>query len=81
MDIKGTHARLFGYGVYEGEFVPPAEINEVFNDLQIPNPRLKLDSGQTVWGCECWWGDEEQFKHQLADLTVELVDIEIERGK
>ncbi len=20
------------------------------------NPRIKLDDGSTIWGCQCWWG-------------------------
>lgn len=27
-----------------------------------PNPKIKLDNGSIVWGCQCWWGPEEEIK-------------------
>lgn len=59
----GKVVRWLGYGVYEGDFVPPKEIGG-FN-LGFPNPRLKLDNGDVVWGCECWWGSEKGIIEQL----------------
>jgi len=41
---------LLGYGIYEGDFEHPV--------LKRLNPRMLLDSGERVWGCECWWGAE-----------------------
>jgi hypothetical protein len=26
------------------------------------NPKIRLDDGVEVWGCDCWWGDEDEFK-------------------
>lgn len=26
------------------------------------NPRILLDSGERVWGCECWWGPRKAFE-------------------
>jgi len=23
------------------------------------NPKIRLDSGGVVWGCECWWGEAD----------------------
>ena len=43
----------FGDGIYAGDFIPPDDIG-----FGIPNPRIDLDSGGSVWGCECWWGSE-----------------------
>lgn len=34
------------------------------------NPRLDLDNGSTVWGCECWWMPEEEFADFLGSRTV-----------
>ena len=39
------------------------------------NPRLKLDNGEVVWGCECWWGSEAKIKDMVekwvaAGLTI-----------
>lgn len=25
------------------------------------NPRIRLDSGDILWGCECWWGPADEF--------------------
>ena len=60
--------KLLGYGVYEGDFVPP-ETTGGFNTGR-PNPRLKLDSGKVVWGCECWWGSEAKMKSEIEKWTA-----------
>jgi hypothetical protein len=69
---------MFGYGVYEGDHTPPKEIGG-FN-IGVPNPRIKLDSGKTVYGCECWWGSEAAVKKQIGDRTVIDVDIDEARA-
>lgn len=43
----------FGAGVYEGDKPSP---------LGVPNPHIILDQGGDVWGYECWWMGEEEFK-------------------
>ena len=83
---------FLGFGVYEGDHPPkdPAPIgftaemaSEAHEEADQPwlNPRIRLDSGSIVWGCECWWGSEEQYKKILADWeakgkTVKHVDID-----
>jgi hypothetical protein len=69
---------LFGYGVYEGDHVPPPEIGG-FN-TGFPNPRIKLDSGKIVYGCECWWGSEDAVKRRLEGMKIVEVDIDTERA-
>jgi len=64
----------FGHGVYAGDFKLPDDAGG-FNFGQ-ENPRIDLDDGKTVWGCECWWGDEEKTQERYSDWTWELVDIE-----
>ena len=32
------------------------------------NPRIKLDDGSTIWGCECWWGVIDDEDPPLEDL-------------
>lgn len=71
----GKKVEFLGYGVYEGDFVPAKEINPVLN-IGLPNPRIKLDSGKVVWGCECWWGPEDRIKASLDGKTVVNVDID-----
>jgi len=57
--------KFLGYGVYEGDFYPDTaegSVADMIKDNQqqygidLVNPRLKLDNGDIVWGCECWWG-------------------------
>ena len=52
---------VFGEGVYEGDFVPGPEavgwMAGLLRDAGRTNPRIKLlDTDETVWGAECWWG-------------------------
>ena len=54
---------LFGYGVYEGDFVPPERFG-------IPNPRIRLDNGKTVYGFQCWWGSEERIREICAGKKI-----------
>jgi hypothetical protein len=115
---------IFGYGVYEGDFLPPGtdldhEIKEIrawevqeladekstlhhfatvtgkpvvpmtdeaIRELAIQscsNPRIKLDNGKTVWGCECWWGDADGFlgSREKGDRNIIEIDIDEERAK
>lgn len=71
-----TEIYLFGVGVYVGDEVPPADVNPILN-IGRPNPRINLDNGQTVWGCECWWGAEaDLMKKKTAKQTIINTDIE-----
>lgn len=74
---------FLGYGVYAGDFEPPAERREgtvgeqMRKDLGLPprpNPRIDLDNGDTVWGCECWWGSEEKIRKSLEEYD-EIVEV------
>jgi Zn-finger protein len=73
-NTKTVH--LFGYGVYEGNFE-----REIYPGLKMNNPRIKLDSGKTVWGCECWWADEAEVKDMVTGKNVVEVDIDEERRR
>lgn len=58
---------LYGYGVYEGDEIHP--------ELGFPNPKIQLDNGSVVWGCECWWGSEEKVKQMIGERNVEFVEV------
>ena len=63
---------FLGYGVYEGDYVPQEAVGmmaDMLKEHKVNNPCIKLDSGQKVYGCECWWGSEEQVKEQLEDAV------------
>lgn len=69
---------VFGGGVYEGDHIPGPECAV---QLTLPNPRIKLDNGKTVYGCECWWGDEAKLKKRYADCEFIELDIDEQRAK
>ncbi|WP_093803957.1 hypothetical protein [Streptomyces sp. Wb2n-11] len=45
------------------------QVVELLTNMDL-NPRLDLDGGGTVWGCECWWMPEEEFDKFLGGRTV-----------
>jgi hypothetical protein len=75
LDAKDGVVRSFGDGVYAGDFkLPPEAVG--FNYGQ-ENPRIDLDDGKTVWGCECWWGPVEYVRKEIPeDWKWETVDID-----
>jgi hypothetical protein len=71
---------LYGWGVYEGEFVPEqacGDIGEYLREYGDQNPRIRLDDGKIVYGCECWWGPEEEIRTKFAGR--QFVDVDIDR--
>lgn len=76
---------FLGYGVYLGDVIPEDAVGwiaEMLRESQTTNPCIKLDSGKYVFGCECWWGPEEDFQKILAKATqVNHFDIEEVRKK
>jgi hypothetical protein len=74
---------MFGYGEYVGDKVPgedglPETPGGFMGEV---NPCIKLDSGQYVWGCECWWGTEKSVKTKFGDREVVIVDIDERRAE
>ena len=67
---------FLGYGTYLGPEVPPGNINPPLN-AGWPNPKIRLDNGKVVWGCECWWGSEEQIKTEIEEFD-HIVDVDID---
>ncbi|MGP8322376.1 MAG: hypothetical protein ACT6FG_00040 [Methanosarcinaceae archaeon] len=73
---------LAGYGVYKGYEIPLAGIVYMgvdMHDLKRKNPRIDLDNGHTIWGCQCYWGSEEAMKKRIATYIengyiIEIVD-------
>lgn len=91
---EGDTVFVFGEGVYEGEF-PPVEaagiLAECVRESGGTNPRIRLDSGEVVYGCECWWGAVEQVRKRfggarvvkvsIADARAELANNELEEDE
>ena len=75
LGAKNGVVEFLGYGVFVGNFELPEHVGGL-NFGQV-NPKIELDNGKEVWGCECWWGSEEQIKEELEKYdTVIEVDIE-----
>lgn len=66
--------KLYGFGTYQGDEVPPKEVDSFLSELGLYNPKIVLDNGKVVWGCQCWWGSEEKVKTMIGNRKVEVVD-------
>lgn len=74
LGTRGRKVIFIGWGVYEGRH-PVADDAVGFRAEMkqcVPmdhedrlNPRIRLDDGSVVWGCECWWGPEAIIKERL----------------
>ena len=75
-DAKDSVVKSFGSGVYAGDFKVAPEAGGM--NFGQDNPRIDLDSGKTVWGCECWWGEEKAVRNRfpLDHWTWKDVDID-----
>jgi hypothetical protein len=77
--IVGVHddktISFLGYGELLGYFVPDDEAAGFWADRcredGTLNPKIKLDIGGIVWGCECWWGPEGEIKERMAKYVEE----------
>lgn len=79
LSADGDRVQLLGFGKYVGDEVPGEGIAG-FN-IGIPNPKIVLDSGKVVFGCECWWGTESQIRKQIGSRKIVEVDIDDARAK
>lgn len=79
ISAKDGVVEFLGYGVYEGNFPLPKEARG-FNFGQ-ENPRIKLDNGDIVYGCECWWGEEKEFKKRYIDTAKEVKIVSIKDAR
>ena len=58
-DTNKMEINIYGYGEYIGDEPCPILGG-------IPNPKIVLDNGDVVWGCECWWGAAEKAEEKLG---------------
>lgn len=72
--VKEDIVYFLGYGTYVGDEVPPPEVGYLPDRT---NPKIVLDAGDVVWGCECWWGPRDEIANMLSkSLGVKNVSIE-----
>ena len=73
---------IFGHGVYDGDFLVSPDASgpfaEALRELGRTNPRLTMDSGQVVWGCECWWGAEALLLASFARRGLPVITVSID---
>ena len=72
--------KLLGFGVYSGHFKPDVQCLG-FDPEDLPdgfvNPKIQLDDGRVVWGCQCWWGPEEWVRNRMiGDRKVVTVGLD-----
>ena len=84
LSSDNTEVHLLGFGVYDGDHVPPfgpmgapmseidamKESGELPRDWEWKNPRITLDDGRVIWGCQCWWGPEEVIRKRIEGLKI-----------
>jgi hypothetical protein len=67
-DEENKTVWFFGYGVYMNESIPTDHVFGPFgpaSQLGMSSPRIRLDSGDDVWGCECWFSSQETVAKML----------------
>lgn len=77
-DANESVVNLLGYGVYAGEEVPPKGVGLCgidVHDMGLSNPKIVLDNGSVVWGCQCWWGPEDKIKKWIGGRKVNIVSV------
>lgn len=76
-------AEVLGPGVYEGDFLPDESIAAVkwIRDMGYDNPRIRLDSGEVVYGVEVWWGEEQSLRAQIDGYKVKTITVEQMRSR
>lgn len=79
LSADSEQVMFLGWGVYGGrEESPPENIATMMQG--IPNPKLIMDDGNVIWGCECWWAPEEKIKEMIGARRVVNVDINLIRS-
>ena len=79
ISMNGQEALFLGYGTYVGDEVPPdlggQSLTSILAARGQRNPKILLESGDVVWGCECWWGPKAVIEEQLKGRTITTVSI------
>jgi hypothetical protein len=80
---------FYGYGKYMGTSIPKEAVGLRANILRQEKrkiPKIKLDNGEIVYDCECWFGPKEKIQRILLlqmkeGRTVQMVSINEIRKK
>lgn len=78
---------FLGWGTLVGCEVPVSAVGATAERVKAEgnvNPKIELDNGKVVWGCECWWDNEAGMREQFARLEAEgytIKDVDIEEHR
>lgn len=86
--IDNTHAQawIFGRGEFLGTFYPDSAVGALADHIRevdgddARNPKIRLDDGNIIWGCECWWMDVyrgDMWLMEMASHGYEVLDVDI----
>lgn len=67
--------RSFGEGTYQGRQPVPEGRGNLGIDGWT-NHCIDLDSGETVYGHECWWGPPDKMTAMIGEARVEMITID-----
>lgn len=70
-------ALIYGKGIYVGDFIPEEAAGwmaEMMREIKQKNPKIILDDGNVVYGCECWWGPEEKLNQYPSFEVCSIVE-------
>jgi len=79
MNSNDEEVNLFGYGVYVGDHTPVEGVGlfaEMIRKRKDTNPKIELDNGTVIYGCECWWGSEEGVKKDIGDRKINYINVD-----
>ena len=70
----------FGLGTYLCQAVPDETAMGLMADFcrqqKREVPKIQLDSGEIIWGCECYFDSEEFMKKVIHGKEIKMVNIE-----
>ena len=78
ISADSEEVKFLGYGEYAGNEVPSAEAVGLCHILRVTgrsSPKIVLDSGEVVYGCECWWVPEDIVKSAFSQRKIVTVSI------
>lgn len=89
IDEQSKNIQFLGYGQFLGCEIPDEDamgVAETVRSSGSTNPKILLDSGEVVWGAECWWSNESEIKAEIeeykkAGYKIIETDITEERKK
>jgi hypothetical protein len=55
-DESNWNPQFAGYLADEQAKPMSQRVDELLHEMSL-NPKIVLDAGGVVWGCECWWGE------------------------